>query len=100
MAKQLATQTDTTLGYESPLFRAATVTLSDSQDFTDFPVRGFMIANDGSVSIQLVNNLGSGNETEGDIITLQNLKAGVIYPFLVKRFRSTETTSPVVVALG
>lgn len=99
MKKRLASQTDRTLGYESPLFRAATVTPNDTAEMP-FLVRGFMIGVDGDVSVQLVDNTSDGEQAAGDIVTLANLKAGIIYPFLVQHVRATGTTATGIVVLG
>jgi hypothetical protein len=73
----------------SPAPNAAAVTPSDSTDLTNF-ARGLMVNVAGDVSVDFVDS--------GSSIIL-TLLAGVVYPFQVKRVRSTGTTATGITAL-
>lgn len=76
-------------GLTSPASGAAPITPNDTAELS-FTTRAIYVGSGGDVSLRLIR---------GDVVTLSNLQAGVIYPLRVDQVLATGTTAGNLVAL-
>lgn len=78
-------------GLDSPAFRAAAVTPSDSADLA-IASRALYVGGNGDISLILVGDTNP--------VTLAGVPAGSVLPLRVRRIRQTGTTATAIVALA
>ena len=78
---------------QDPPVRCALAALSDSADFTTFPIRGVSFATAGAIKV---------TTADGDTVTIPSgaLAAGGIHPMRLRRVWSTGTTAADIVFWG
>lgn len=70
-------------GLESPAANAAAVTPSDTADLPDV-TRAIYVGNGGSLTVETVG---------GDVVTLQNVQSGMVYPLRLRKVRTGTTAT-------
>ena len=78
------------LSATGPLVRAAVITPNDTTDLA-FETRALLIGRGGDLALTTAN---------GDVVTLKNLIARVVYPFAAQRVHQTGTSAAEIVGLA